>query len=243
MTKHKTSKREIGSFGPLDLRFRISLGFRISSFGFLVVLAAAQAATRPVRADDPADAEQWVFRAAVDRVAPSVVRIETIGGAERVGRLLFGVGPTTGLVLTSDGYIVSSAFNFVNRPARNPGPVARRQPQGRQARGHRPQPHGRAVEDRAGQAAGGRPRSPRPGRSAWANGRLPWGGRSRGAGRTWRSAWSAPRTASGARRSRPTPPSRRATTAARWWTSAAACWGSCAALAHRDERLRRHRVV
>ena len=33
------------------------------------------------------------------------------------------------------------------------------------------------------------------------------------------------RTASGARRSRPTPPSRRTTTAGRWWTSAAACSG------------------
>jgi serine protease Do len=68
-------------------------------------------------AEDLTDSEQQAFRAAVDRVAPSVVRIETVGGAERVGRVLFGVGPTTGLVLTADGYVVSSAFNFVNRPA------------------------------------------------------------------------------------------------------------------------------
>jgi len=61
--------------------------------------------------------EQEAFRAAVDRVAPSVVRIETVGGLERVGTLLFGTGPTTGLIVDRDGYIVSSAFNFVNRPS------------------------------------------------------------------------------------------------------------------------------
>jgi serine protease Do len=66
---------------------------------------------------DPADAEQAAFQAAVDRVAPSVVRIETVGGMDRVGRVLVGTGPTTGLVLTPDGYVVSSAFNFMNRPA------------------------------------------------------------------------------------------------------------------------------
>ena len=61
--------------------------------------------------------EQKALVAAVDRVAPSVVRIETIGGLERVDRVLFGAGPTTGLVVDSSGYILSSAFNFVNKPA------------------------------------------------------------------------------------------------------------------------------
>ncbi len=60
--------------------------------------------------------EQQAFRAAVDRVAPSVVRIETVGGRERVGKVLFGAGPTTGLVVDEKGYIVSSAFNFLHRP-------------------------------------------------------------------------------------------------------------------------------
>ncbi len=61
--------------------------------------------------------EQKALVAAVDRVAPSVVRIETIGGLERVDRVLFGAGPTTGLIVDTSGYIVSSAFNFVNKPA------------------------------------------------------------------------------------------------------------------------------
>ncbi len=55
--------------------------------------------------------------AAVARIAPCVVGIQTVGGLERVHNVLFGTGATTGLVVDSRGYIVSSAFNFVNKPA------------------------------------------------------------------------------------------------------------------------------
>ena len=67
--------------------------------------------------DDLESLEQKAMAAAVQRVAPSVVGIETIGGLERVKNVLFGTGPTTGLVIDPQGYIVSSAFNFVNKPA------------------------------------------------------------------------------------------------------------------------------
>lgn len=68
-------------------------------------------------ADELADKEQQAIRAAVEQVAPCVVRIETIGGMERVDEVLFGTGPTTGLIVDPEGYVVSSVFNFVNRPA------------------------------------------------------------------------------------------------------------------------------
>jgi hypothetical protein len=68
-------------------------------------------------ADDADVQEQTAFTAAVDRVAPSVLRIETVGGLEKVGQLLLGAGPTTGLAVDPAGYIVSSAFNFINKPA------------------------------------------------------------------------------------------------------------------------------
>ncbi len=61
--------------------------------------------------------EQKAFQAAVERVAPSVVMIETVGGLEKVGPVLFGTGPTTGLIVDPEGYIISSAFNFVNKPS------------------------------------------------------------------------------------------------------------------------------
>ncbi|MFW5693147.1 MAG: PDZ domain-containing protein, partial [Thermoguttaceae bacterium] len=64
-----------------------------------------------------AELEEEALKAAAARVAPAVVRIETLGGLERVGQVLFGTGPTTGLVVDADGFIVSSAFNFRHRPA------------------------------------------------------------------------------------------------------------------------------
>jgi serine protease Do len=76
---------------------------------FLPFLALAQ--------DDLSVLEEQAMRAAVERVAPSVVRIETVGGLERVGGVLFGAGPTTGVIVSSDGYIISSAFNFAQRPS------------------------------------------------------------------------------------------------------------------------------
>jgi serine protease Do len=63
------------------------------------------------------DQEQQAIRAAVERVAPSVVRIETVGGLERVGKVLVNLGPTTGLIVGEDGYIISSAFNFIQQPS------------------------------------------------------------------------------------------------------------------------------
>jgi serine protease Do len=67
--------------------------------------------------EDMGQLEQRAFRLAVDRVAPSVVRIETVGGLEQVEGVLFGTGPTTGLIVDSKGYVISSAFNFQNRPS------------------------------------------------------------------------------------------------------------------------------
>ena len=56
-------------------------------------------------------------KSATARVAPSIVRIETIGGLETVDNVRIGAGPTTGLIVSDDGYIVSSAFNFAQKPA------------------------------------------------------------------------------------------------------------------------------
>jgi serine protease Do len=68
-------------------------------------------------AEDLNLAEQAALEAAADRVAPAMVRIETVGGLEQVGQVLFGTGPTTGLVVDKDGFILSSAFNFINKPS------------------------------------------------------------------------------------------------------------------------------
>src|SRR5262245_116004 len=69
-----------------------------------------------VAQDDLGEQEEAAIRAAVEKVAPSVVKIETVGGLERVGRVLVNVGPTTGLVVGEEGYVISSAFNFIQQP-------------------------------------------------------------------------------------------------------------------------------
>jgi serine protease Do len=90
---------------------------RNTTVRLLLILFLATVAAPFAGAQDRTALEQAAIRAAVARVAPSVVQIETIGGIERVEKLLFGTGPTTGLIVDAQGYIVSSAFNFVNRPA------------------------------------------------------------------------------------------------------------------------------
>jgi serine protease Do len=84
-----------------------------ATLALLAILLAAASATAQ---DDVRLQEEIAMKAAVAAVAPSVVRIETLGGLERVGRVLVGTGPTTGLVVSEDGYVISSAFNFIQQP-------------------------------------------------------------------------------------------------------------------------------
>lgn len=60
------------------------------------------------------------FRAAAAKVQPSLVRIEGFGGlaagVDGGGYQAPGEGPTTGLIVSSDGYIVTSTFNFLRKP-------------------------------------------------------------------------------------------------------------------------------
>ena len=67
----------------------------------LVALSLVARATHALAQADLAELEEQAFRAAVQKVAPSVVRIETLGGLEKVGDTLIGEGPTTGLVAVS----------------------------------------------------------------------------------------------------------------------------------------------
>ncbi|MDP7252762.1 MAG: trypsin-like peptidase domain-containing protein, partial [Planctomycetota bacterium] len=79
---------------------------------YLVTVLSAQ----PLWADLDADLQD-AFQKAVESVAPSVVMIETAGGVDKVGKVLKGQGPTTGVVISPEGYIATSAFNFVHKPS------------------------------------------------------------------------------------------------------------------------------
>lgn len=76
----------------------------------VLALAAPAAAQLP-------QLEEQAFQQAAALADPSVVRIETVGGLDVVGNLLTATGPTTGAVVSEDGYIITSSFNFASRPA------------------------------------------------------------------------------------------------------------------------------
>lgn len=80
--------------------------------GLWVLLVGSVAAQ-----DDLTALEEQAFRAAVDRAAPWVVRIETLGGLEQIDGQLLGSGPTSGVIVSPDGYILSSAFAFASKPS------------------------------------------------------------------------------------------------------------------------------
>jgi S1-C subfamily serine protease len=87
------------------------------------MLAATALLSTARSADDVNDLQEKAIKAAVKKVAPSVVMIETAGGTEIItsggkgAKIRKGIGPTSGIVVSEDGYIISSAFNFANKPS------------------------------------------------------------------------------------------------------------------------------
>lgn len=101
-----------------------SLAFTLLSW--LAANVAAVPATEP-SAPPATGALRDVLRAAAAAVAPSIVRIDTIGGVQPVESEHGGSpadaafrtadGPTTGVIWSPDGYIVTSSFNFSRDPS------------------------------------------------------------------------------------------------------------------------------
>jgi S1-C subfamily serine protease/predicted esterase len=92
---------------------------------------AALFVVQTIHANDVNSATEQAMKAASAKVAPTVVKIETAGGAEIIGggkkgppgappkggpTIRKGTGPTTGLIVDPNGYIITSSFNFVHRP-------------------------------------------------------------------------------------------------------------------------------
>ncbi len=87
----------------------------------LAIILPASAARAQL---DVNEETEKAMKAATAKVAPSVVRIETAGGQDVIvwtdrstgAPIRKVVGPTTGLVVDADGYVVTSSFNFINKP-------------------------------------------------------------------------------------------------------------------------------
>lgn len=98
----------------------------------LFALAIAVGASNALAQSAPTlrQAESLVFRETLRRAEPWIVRIDTIGGAlpvesaqgeddtvRRASGFRPADGPSTGVIWSSDGYILTSTFNFVRDPS------------------------------------------------------------------------------------------------------------------------------
>ncbi len=104
-----------------SLRQRFFVG-RVSIASVLcvrILLAVAVFSTsHAIAADESIEGlEETAFKQAAALADPCVVRIETVGGLEQVENVLLGNGPTSGVVVSADGFIISSSFNFISKPA------------------------------------------------------------------------------------------------------------------------------
>jgi serine protease Do len=102
-------------FRPSSPRRALILFFAFTSVATILDARAFLARASSERSVDVS--EEQAFRRAAMSVGKSVVRIQTVGGADRVGGMLTGTAATTGVIVSENGYIVSSAFNFVSKPS------------------------------------------------------------------------------------------------------------------------------
>jgi S1-C subfamily serine protease len=91
---------------------------------FTVMIAGSLTLPSVAQQPPPDLNEQFVkaIKEAAKKVGPSVVQIQTTGGTDMVvtgpkgPAFRKGLGPTTGVIVDPDGYIITSEFNFINNP-------------------------------------------------------------------------------------------------------------------------------
>jgi serine protease Do len=72
---------------------------------------------QPTHAESLDALEQQAIREASELVSPAVVQLQVIGGADRVDDVNLSSGPATGVILSPDGYVVTSRYRFDPPPA------------------------------------------------------------------------------------------------------------------------------
>lgn len=101
--------------------FLLRYGYILMRVWFAAVVGLSLTAF-PAAAQDLNEALEKAVKAAAKTASPSVVQIATQGGADMVVTTPKGpafrkaLGPTTGVIVSEDGYIISSQFNFLNSP-------------------------------------------------------------------------------------------------------------------------------
>lgn len=97
--------------------------YRVPSLLACFALLAAPAAAQPPDVNAGIEA---AMKASIAKVGPAIVKIETAGGLEIASggkgppakgkSIAVGTGATTGLVVDAEGYVITSSFNFANKP-------------------------------------------------------------------------------------------------------------------------------
>lgn len=99
------------------------MAYRIVAAFWIIAVLLGIASPLSAQQPDLEDLHEQALKAAVRKVAPCIVQIQTSGGTDiiasgpRGSQVRKGVGPTTGVLISADGYVVSSAFNFANKPS------------------------------------------------------------------------------------------------------------------------------
>jgi len=95
-------------FGLIDFGLVV---FGLVVFGLMIMWPATGWAQTDIRLPG-----HRVVTAAVNRVADSVVQIETIGGQTEVDGIRIAQHPRTGTIVGREGYVVTASFNLAHRP-------------------------------------------------------------------------------------------------------------------------------
>ena len=84
---------------------------------FFMMLFLFASLSTSLAAPFPVEQGEAVIKRAVIRASSCIVRIETIGGLDLLDGQLTNTGPTTGVIVSDDGYIITSSFNFAANPS------------------------------------------------------------------------------------------------------------------------------
>lgn len=106
---------------------RVILLFSTQLIAMSLVLAAGVSLARQSAGTEEFDSRQAMlltstaFRLAVERIRPALVTIESFGGVSAVQGRIGGIrgqgeGNTTGILISDQGHIVTSTFNFIQSP-------------------------------------------------------------------------------------------------------------------------------
>jgi len=101
-------------FKGLEVKVRLALSALVLVCMGMLFLTASGAAAAQERS--LSELEQQAFQEVAAKVSATIVQIQTVGGRELIGGQITATAASTGVVVTSDGYIITSSYHFLAEP-------------------------------------------------------------------------------------------------------------------------------